>query len=266
MGEGPQAVRARAPDPVGRHRGSHRARGDEVPDAEERVVAGVALVEEVLGVGHERGGAQRVAHLVDVLALEVLEHRDRADEEVLAPVRGQAGVDPALRVGVDVGEQPVDLRPLLRVGVRLQADVRRVVAVVGVERVQAGASTMTSATMHRPATRPRPAGSDAQPRRPSGKRRRAASSTRRPRSTTPMPASRSPESCTPIWKRRMKMSLLPGTMRYSDAERRPSERHEQGHHPDAHQGAARHARAPARDAHPRPTPTRTVTTGQRPAS
>ena len=28
----------------------------------------------------------------------------------------------------------------------------------------------------------------------------------------PMPASKIPDSCTPIWKRRMNTSLLPGTM------------------------------------------------------
>ena len=63
-----------------------------------------------------------------------------------------------------------------------------------------------------------------------------------------MPASRMPDSCTPIWKRRMKTSLLPGQDLVEGAERRAAERHEQRDHPDRHQGAAGDEGAPAGDA------------------
>jgi hypothetical protein len=42
-----------------------------------------------------------VADLVDVAALEVLEHGHRPDGEVLAPVRGHPGVRPAAAVALD---------------------------------------------------------------------------------------------------------------------------------------------------------------------
>ena len=204
------------------------AGGDDVADAEERVVARVGVVEEVLGVGHERRRAQRVADLVDVLALEVLEHGHRADEEVLAPVGRRAGVDAAPRVGAHVGEQLVDLRVLLRVGLGLQADVGRVVGVVGVQ-------VAPGRREHDDQRHDAQPGDDAAPGRfaaPSrgGPREAGATHARRGRAargtTMPMPASRMPESCTPIWKRRMKMSLLPGQDVVERPEGRPPERHE----------------------------------------
>ena len=86
-------------DLVGRHRRRHVGGRDDVADAEERVVARVGVVEVVLGIGHERRRPQRVADLVDVLALEVLEHRHGPHDEVVAPVRRLAGVDAALAGG-----------------------------------------------------------------------------------------------------------------------------------------------------------------------
>ncbi len=81
-----------------------------------------------------------------------------------------------------------------------------------------------------------------------------------------MPASRIPESCTPISKRRMKMSLLPGTTRYSDPK---------VVRPNVMSSVTTQMLTRARPATlvrqcqvhaAMPTPTRRVTTGQRPAS
>ncbi len=116
--ERPQAVVARAADLVGLDGRRHVRRRDDVADAEERVVARVVLVEEVLGIGHERRRAQRVPDLVDVLALQVLEDGHRPDQEVVAPVGRRSGVDAAPGVRAHVGQQLVDLRVLLRVRLR----------------------------------------------------------------------------------------------------------------------------------------------------
>ena len=50
------------------------------------------------------------------------------------------------------------------------------------------------------------------------------------------------------------------------AERRPPEGHEQRDDPDRHEGASRHGVRQRRTQATMPTPTRMVTTGQRPAS
>ncbi len=119
---------------LGRDRWRRTLGHDEVPDAEEGIVPGVGVVEEVFGVGHERRRAERVADLVHVLALEVLEHRDVADEKVVPPVRRLAGVDAPVGMRGHVVEHAVDLRLLQSVRLGLEADVGGVVGVIGVER------------------------------------------------------------------------------------------------------------------------------------
>ena len=114
--------------------GRSRADGDdEVVDPEQPVVARVALIEVVLGIGHQRGGAQRVADLVDVAALEVLEHGDRPDGEVLAPVRRHPGVRPPAAVALDHRDEAIELGALGVVSAALGRDRGAVVAVVGAE-------------------------------------------------------------------------------------------------------------------------------------
>ena len=85
---------------------------DEVADPEQPVVGGVAVIEEVLRVGHQRRRPQGVPDLVDVAALEVLEHGHRPDGEVLAPVRGHPGVRPAAAVALDHRDKPIELGAL----------------------------------------------------------------------------------------------------------------------------------------------------------
>jgi hypothetical protein len=87
VGQRPQGVRTGAGGVRRRHRRLIPGEDDQIADPEQDVVARIGVVEEVLGVGHQRRGPQRVPDLVDVLALEVLEHRDRADCEAVAPVR-----------------------------------------------------------------------------------------------------------------------------------------------------------------------------------
>jgi hypothetical protein len=85
-------------------------------DPEQDVVARVVLVEVILGIGHQRGRAQGVADLVNVLVLQVLEDGHLTDEEVVAPVGGGAGVDPPAGVRLHVGQHLVELPLALRVG------------------------------------------------------------------------------------------------------------------------------------------------------
>ena len=222
---------------------------DDVADAEERVVARVALVEVVLGVGHERGRAQRVADLVDVLGLEVLEDRDRPDEEVLAPVGRQAGVDASVRVGADVGEQSVDLGFLLRVGARLQPDVRGVVPVVGVE-------CAPGRRQHDDERDDAHAGDEAASDR-FGHPLAPLLGHEAHRRIEHEPSQEHDADARQQYPRELHAHLeapdedvaAAGQDAVQRPERGAPERHEQGHEPDAHQGTARHAGAPAPDAH-----------------
>ena len=81
-----------------------------------------------------------------------------------------------------------------------------------------------------------------------------------------MPASRIPESCTPIWKRRMKMSLLPGRIAY-----RPPNVVRPNVMTSVTTQITRRARPAGNERQramqkPIPTATRIVTMGQRPSS
>src|ERR1700752_680255 len=91
-------------------------------DPEEPVVTWVAVVKEVLGIGHERRCAERVPDLIDVLAFEVLEDGDRSDGEIHPPVRWHAGVDAPAAVGFDHRDQPVQLCTLGGIRAPLRVD------------------------------------------------------------------------------------------------------------------------------------------------
>ena len=131
--ERPQRVRA-GPELEPSGDGRPGAGGDdEVVDPEQPVIARVALSEVVLGIGHQRGGAQRVADLVDVAALEVLEHRHRPDGEVLAPIGRHPGVRPPAAVALDHRDEAIELGAPGVVRAALGVDRGAVVAVVGAE-------------------------------------------------------------------------------------------------------------------------------------
>ena len=102
-------------------------------DPEQPVVTGVALIEVELGIGHQRGGAQRVADLVDVAALEILEHRDGADRELRAPVGRPSGVGPPAAGALDHRDEAIELGALGVVGTALGRDRGVVPTVVGAE-------------------------------------------------------------------------------------------------------------------------------------
>ncbi len=250
VGEGPQAIVTGAADPFGVDGRRHGLGRDDVADAEERVVARVGVIEEVLGVGHERCGPQRVAHLVDVLVLEVLEDRYRPHQELVAPIGRGAGVDTAPRVGLDVVEQRIDLRLLLHVGIGLEADVRGVVRVVGVER-RPGRRQHD----HQP--------DDAQPRQhaaPSGLARPAAPLLRQQAgdAVEDQPAQEHDADARQQDPRQLHSHLEAANEHVATAghdvieraPRRAPEGHEQRRHPNGDQGAPDHVRAPAPDADP----------------
>src|SRR5438132_6790377 len=64
---------------------------------EEVVLLGAPLIEKHLNIGIQRKAVVKVAKHIQATSLEEGVHRDIPDAVVLAPVRGEAGVDSARR-------------------------------------------------------------------------------------------------------------------------------------------------------------------------
>jgi hypothetical protein len=82
---------------------------DQVADPEQRVITRVALVEEVLGVGHQIRRAEHVPDFVDFAAFHVLEHGNRSEGEIHPPVRRHPRVDATAAGVLDQRDQAVEL-------------------------------------------------------------------------------------------------------------------------------------------------------------
>ena len=163
---------------------------------------------------------------------------------------GCSGVDPSVRVGPDVVEELVDVRVQLRIGVRLEADVGRIVPVVLVHVVPGGRED-------------RQEGDDAQPgdetlshRREDerlgpdlGRRRSAAVSTSRPTNATAMPGEQDARELHSHLEAPDEDVAAAGHDVVERTERRAAERHQEGDDPDRHQRTAGDAGAPAPEAH-----------------
>ena len=204
---------------LGGNRRPEPGREDQIADPEQLVIGRVALVEMVFGAGHQRRGAERVADLVDVPALEVLEHGNGADREVDSPVRRHAGVHAPAAVGLDQRDQLVDLGALGRVRAALGGDA---VGVAAVERSQLRAT----------------------PARARGSSRR-----RRPRPTVPCevrPSPGEPAACVHGGRRRPSASAR-ARARPAGAPRRAAAREEQRGELDAHHEPAKEDVAAAGD-------------------
>ena len=179
----------------------------------------------VLGIGHQRGGAQRVADLVDVAALEVLEHRNGAHPEGGAPVRRHAGVDaPAAvvltiaingRLGARVGPRGAEPPCDWRCGGRTSS-VRATPATA--RAPSRGRRPLSARAPCAGSSSARQAGAGA-PRAAAvagGGERSDALQARAAHHAGPLPASNSAANWAPIMKRRKKRSVLPGTTSMND--------------------------------------------------
>jgi len=182
---------------------------------------------------------------VDVAALQVLEDRDGADGEVLAPVGRHPGVGAAVAVALDHRDKPVELGALGSVRAALGADGG---AVNGGRRRRAEA---TRARALRPQQRPRPPRTGSQANAGPGFEQAHATAASH---AAPRPASSSAASCTPIMKRRKKRSRCQGTTLDEGPERRATRKaNSRAHAAQRHQqGAGVGERRPGQPRHSEP--------------